>query len=348
MRGDHTRTAGCTRTIRRRTLVAGAILTVGALALGGCTQGAVDTDQTSRSVDVLLDWTPNPDHLALYTAQAAGYYDEAGVDVTFTTPSGTADAAKMVSLGQTDLAVSYEPDTLIAESEGLDVVSVAALVPRSITSLMTWSGSGISGPEDLAGHTVGTSGLASQETTVDWIARQHGVDPDTISYVNLSQGLNQPLIDHQVDATFGAYPNIEGVELAEHGDFPSFTATEMGVPDYAELVVIAQRSRLDDDADYAQRVRDFLAATARGQQDAKNDPQTAVAALREPTAGAYTDEQLRTMVERTVPLTVNDRGFGRQDTADWATYANWMRDNGLLEQDVDGASGHTNDLLPEV
>ncbi|KAB1661483.1 ABC transporter substrate-binding protein [Pseudoclavibacter sp. CFCC 13796] len=327
-------------------LVAGAAAF--SLALSGCSSQQQDSAASDGldPVSVLLDWTPNPDHVSLYTAQHTGAYEQAGVKVDFTTPSGTADAAKMVSLGQTDLAISYEPDTLIAEGEGLDVISVGALVPTSLNSVMTWEGSGINGPQDLAGKKVGTSGLASQETTMNYIAKKHGVDPSTITYVNLSQGLNQPLIDHQVDATIGAYPNIEGVELAEHGSFPSWSNTELGLPDYDELVVIAQRSRLQSDSAYAERVRKFLAGTAKGQEAAEASTDTAVEALTGPTDGAYDPDVLRRMVERTVPLLKNDGGFGHQPEDDWAAYAAWMHENGLLENEYDGRQGLTNEYLP--
>ncbi len=51
------------------------------------------------------------------------------------------------------------------------------------------------------------------------------------------------------------------------------------------------------------------------------------------------------MVEATLALLPAD-GFGRQSADDWATYATWMHDNGLLESEVDGAQATTNDYLP--
>lgn len=320
------------------------------LALSACgSSGAQTGDSTSGAgptqVSMLLDWAPNPDHAALYAAQHTGAYDDAGLSVSFATPSNTADAAREVSLGRVDLAISYEPDTLIAVESGLDVISVAALIPTSLTSLITRADSGITSAADLGGKTIGLSGLASQEPTIDFIARNAGVDPATISLPNVQQSLNQALLTDQVDAIFGAFRNIEGVELAAQGDFVILPAAELGVPDYAELVIIANPRRLQDDADYAQRVKAFLAATAAGQQAALADPQVAIDALTPETEGSYDPEVLAKMVEATLALLPAD-GFGRQSADDWATYATWMHDNGLLESEVDGAQATTNDYLP--
>lgn len=335
--------------MRRRGLLAGAaMIAVGTLALSGCTGAGEQQANEKTQVSVLLDWTPNPDHLALYTAQHIGAYDEAGLAVDLQTPGNTADAAKQVSLEQVDLAVSYEPDTLIAAGEGLDVVSVAALVPTALTSLTYRDDAGISGVADLAGKQLGISGLASQQPTIDYIARQAGIDPSSIETVNLQQGINQALIAGTVPATFGAFVNIDGVELADSGDFTSVPVTELGVPDYDELVIIAQKSRLESDPDYAQRVRDFLSATAKGQQAAREDASQAVAGLAEVTDGVYSEDLLARMVDATLAAVPEDWSFGQQSPEQWQTYATWMRENDLLSTDVDGATAVTTEYVPSA
>lgn len=325
-----------------------AIAAAAAVALTGCQAASDDAEPDTSAaapVSVLLDWSPNPDHVALYTAQQTGAYDEAGVDVTFMTPANTADAAREVSLGRADLAISYEPDTLIAAEQGLDVVSVAALIPTSLTSLIARTESGITTAADLEGKTVGLSGLASQQPTLDFIAREAGIDPGSISAPNVQQSLNQALLTDQVDAIFGAFRNIEGVELTAQGDFVVMPATELGVPDYAELVIIANPSRLADDADYAERVRAFLAGTAAGQAKALDDRRAAIDSLTPETEGSYDPDVLELMIDATLELLPED-GFGQQSAEDWAAYARWMYQNGLLESEIDGATATTNDYLP--
>ena len=325
-----------------------AIAAAAAVALTGCQAPSGDPESGGTGaapVSVLLDWSPNPDHVALYTAQHTGAYGDAGVDVAFSTPSNTADAAREVSLGRADLAISYEPDTLIAAEQGLDVISVAALIPTSLTSLIAGADSGITTAADLEGKTVGLSGLASQQPTLDFIAREAGIDPDSISAPNVQQSLNQALLTDQVDAIFGAFLNIEGVELAALGDFVVMPATDLGVPDYAELVIIANPSRLADDADYAERVRAFLAGTAAGQAAALNDRQVAIDSLTPETEGSYDPAVLEQMIDATLAL-LPDGGFGEQSARDWAAYATWMYQNGLLETEVDGTTATTNDYLP--
>ncbi|MDN6325876.1 MAG: ABC transporter substrate-binding protein, partial [Corynebacterium sp.] len=96
------------------------------LSLAACSSGG-DASDSADQTRVLLDWNPNPDHLALYTAEHTGAYEDRDLDVEFLLPGNTADAAKDVSLGSSDLAVSYETSTILARAEGLDVINVGAL-----------------------------------------------------------------------------------------------------------------------------------------------------------------------------------------------------------------------------
>lgn len=321
-------------------------------ACGGAEDG--DTGHTR----VLLDWNPNPDHLALYTAEHTGAYDDRGLDVEFLLPGNTADAAKDVSLGRADLAVSYETDTILARAEGLDVVNVGALIPTPLNSLITKTSSGITTPADLAGKSVAVSGLPSQQVTLNYIADKAGIDPESITMPNVQQNLNQALLSDQVDAIFGAYPNIEGVELSQRTDITTLTAAEMGVPSSAELVIIANPTRLADDDAYVERVRDFLAATAEGHDAAMRDASLAVDALTPETEGAYDPDLLAAMVDATIGIlkkgnSDGDTTFGVQNPQAWSDYADWMRDNGLLDAAtgsnalINGADATTNDYLPE-
>ncbi|MCI1255262.1 MAG: ABC transporter substrate-binding protein [Corynebacterium provencense] len=352
----------------RFTTSASAVLVAACTALSAC---STDGDSASSGdgagtdqVSVLLDWNPNPDHLAMYTADHTGAYADHGVDPEFIVPGNTADAAKEVSLGHADLAVSYETDTILAAAQGLDVVSVGALIPTPLNSLITKKSSGITTAKDLAGRKVAGSGVPSQEPSMRFIAEKAGIDPDSIEMPNVQQNLNQALLSDQVDAIFGAYPNIEGVELAEQTEITVLSAGDLGLPDSAELVLIANPTRLTQDADYAQRVRGFLAGTADGQTTALGDSATAVEALTPQTEGAYDPTLLKKMVDATVDILrrggsgsgaaagAASADFGVQDPAAWSAYADWMRKNGLLDaaagQDagIDGASVTTNDYLP--
>src|SRR5207245_11351704 len=91
---------------------------------------------STQKVTLTLDWTPNPDHVGFYDARDTGLFARAGLDVTIRTPSDPTAPLKLVAVGTTDLAVSYEPEVFLAAEKKLPVVAVAAVVPRPLKSLI--------------------------------------------------------------------------------------------------------------------------------------------------------------------------------------------------------------------
>jgi putative hydroxymethylpyrimidine transport system substrate-binding protein len=290
---------------------------------------------------VLLDWFPNPDHVGLYMAKSDGAYTKQGLNVTLQAPSGTSDAAKLVSTEKVDVAISYEPDTILARANNMNVTAVASVVPTALNSVIIKGDGTIGG---LAGKKVGNPGTASSETTLTYILKSKGVNHQSVTNVNLSQGLVQPLIVGKVDAVIGAYSNIEGVQLSAAGKYSILPINELGVPNYDELVVIANPDRLKSDSAYKKRVQRFIVALQDGTQAAIENPNGAYDAISKVTEG-YNKDQLRQMVEKTVPLLRNPKGLGQMDATQWDSYATWMYDNGLLSSQIKGSSAMTTELI---
>jgi putative hydroxymethylpyrimidine transport system substrate-binding protein len=132
--------------MKRRNLVPVlATMAAGLVALAGCGStssssssqtAAAGNSKPAQSVEVMLDWVPNPDHLALYTTLGKGYFTAQGLDVKLQSPSNVTDVAKLVATGNVPLGISYEPDTIIAGAAGLPITAVGALVPVALNSII--------------------------------------------------------------------------------------------------------------------------------------------------------------------------------------------------------------------
>lgn len=330
----------------RASLGAVAALMVGVLALNACggspkAGGAADT----RKLTVLLDWDPNPDHVALYTARDAGYFQAAGLDVSFESPSDPSDPTKLVSTGKIDLGISYEPETIIAGSQGLDVVSVGALIPTALTSVIATGKSRVHAIADLAGARVATAGLATQDAFLTTILARNHIAPSSVKKIDVGQDLIAAMVTGNVDATLGGFRNVEAVQLAAQGLAPTvIPVTAAGVPNYDELVVIAKASRLKSDPAYQKLVRDFLTALARGNTAAENDPATATKTIAKVAQG-YDPAVLPKMITATIPLLRNPAGFGQENVTDWQSFAGWMYAQHLIAKPVKATDVVTNAYL---
>ncbi|MCA1785674.1 MAG: ABC transporter substrate-binding protein [Desulfobacteraceae bacterium] len=118
-------------------------------------QAAAATAPAAQKLRLMLDWFPNVDHLPIYVAQEKGYFAEQNIQVTIISPSETADALKLAAIGNVDLAVSYQPQTIIAADQGLVLKVVAPLVRHPLTTLLFLADKGIDHPRDLSGKKIG-------------------------------------------------------------------------------------------------------------------------------------------------------------------------------------------------
>jgi putative hydroxymethylpyrimidine transport system substrate-binding protein len=310
--------------------LAAALLAV-VLGLAACGEKSEDTSTEAQPLSLTLDFYPNADHAGIYMAQKLGYFEEAGLDVSIDTPSDPAAPLKLVAAGQSDLAVSYEPEVALAHDKGLDVVAIAALVNRPLTSMIWLGKSGIKGVGDLKGKTVATAGIPYQEAFLKTILARVKLAPDDVKTVNVGFGLLPALIGGSAQAMLGGYSNVEGVDLRRRGKDPVITPVDqLGVPTYDELVLVADRKALAADPD---KFRLFVAALQRGTEAAAEQPAAATKAVLEANDGL--DPKLtEAEVEATLPLLsarVPDQPFGYMDPEQWRTFAGWMRDNGLIE-----------------
>ncbi len=312
---------------------------------GSSASGSGGTAMTNTTV--LLDWFPNPDHIALYLAQKDGDFTKQHLNVTFQSPSNSTDALKLISLGQVPLAISYEPETIVAATQNLNVTAVASMIPTSLNSLIISGKSGVSGPAQLAGKTVGTDGDPTSAQMLKAVLKKYNLSLSQIKLVTVNEGLVPAMVTSKVAAIISGYRNVEAIQLGSLGLKPKvYPVDTQGVPNYDELVIIANKSKLASDAAYRTTVREFLAGLAQGAAAAQANPAAALAALS-PVAKGYSPALLKKMVYATAPLLANPGGFGSMSVSQWQNFANWMHGDGLITKPVNAASVVNTSLLPK-
>jgi putative hydroxymethylpyrimidine transport system substrate-binding protein len=327
-------------------IVLGVALIALALGLAACGEKSEDATGRAEPLSLTLDFYPNPDHAGIYMAQKLGYFEEAGLDVKIQTPADPAAPIKLLAAGRTDLAISYEPEVLLAHEQGLDVKAVAALVNRPLTSMIWLKKSGIKGVGGLRGKTIATAGIPYQDAYLKTILARANLTPSDVKAVNVGFGLLPALVGGSAQAMLGGFSNVEGVDLRLRGKDPVVTPVDkLGVPSYDELVLAARGKRLEEDP---QAIRLFIAALARGTAAAAANPKAATKGLLE--ANPDLDPKLtKAEVAATLPLLDPSRGkqpYGYMDPALWGEFIGWMRDNGLIDTLPAPASVLSNDYLP--
>lgn len=314
-----------------------------AIAVSGCGGGndAVPTSSASaenaqqpHKLTIMLDWYPNAVHSFLYAAQQNGYFKEEGLDVDIQMPADSNDALKLVAAGKADLALSYQPQVLMARGEQIPVKSVAAIVRHPLNHLMVPADSGIKSPKELAGKNAGYSSVPLYEAMLKTMVKSDGGDPSAVKLIDVGFDLIPAISTGRVDGIIGGFINHEQLILEKEGHpVISLDPTDYGVPDYYELVLVASDLGLQNSEGYIEK---FIAAARKGQQFVAGHPQEALDLLmahEDATAPLDKDIEIKSL-ELLLPLMdAGDQPFGYQDPASWDKVKAWLNDNGLLNGD---------------
>lgn len=330
--------------VRRAAAVAAAVSV--ALALGACGERQDGSGKPrAQQLSVVLDVPINANHVGLLEAVDDGSFLAAGLSVTTSVAPKPSGALQALASGRADLAVSHAPQLLIERSDGQELVAVAALVQRPLTALMSTGGTPVD-PRRLEGARVGTGGLAFQQGFLDEILSSAGVDSSRVKQVDVGYGFSRAMTTGRVDATLGAYWNIEGVELRQARKRPrTLSVDRAGVPSYNELVLVAREQTVRNEGPLLRR---FVQALQRGTTAARRDPAAAAQALEDaaPNTGS---REARATVEATLPLLFPSdtrRPFGWMNPDRWQSLSDWMVRRDLLGPGSEPLAAFTNEYLP--
>jgi putative hydroxymethylpyrimidine transport system substrate-binding protein len=336
------------RRILTRRLAPAAVALACALCLSACGEKQDVTSATTQTpFSVMLDWLPNPDHAALFAAIDRGYFKAAGLEVHAVTPSESAEPLKLLAAGKVDMAISYQPELMIARDQGLKLVSIAALVQRPLTSVIALPGQHVHSVADLAGKRVGTAGIPYQAAELKSALQSAGVSPAKVSEVNVGFDLVQSMLSKRVAATLGGFWNVEAVQLEAMHEHPLVIPVDQaGIPTYDELVLVV---REDEARHRGAQLRAFLQALMHGEDDVRSDPAAAAKLIH----GAAPEVQLKLQqrsIEKTIPATepAGGKPFGWQTPSAWARFGAWMYERSLLKHNPNAAGlpPFTNEFLP--
>jgi putative hydroxymethylpyrimidine transport system substrate-binding protein len=327
-------------------LVLAAAAAILALVVGGCgPKREPTTPPRPEPFDLVLDFFPNADHVGVYAGLADGAFRHEGLDLRPRVPSDPAAPLKLLAAGRADLAISYEPELLLARDRGLRLVSVGAIVQRPLTSVIALPAARVRRPADLRGKRVGTAGIPYQSAYLRTILARAHVDSASVHETDVGFNLVPAMLARKVDATLGGFWNYEGIQLAQRRRNPVVIPVDRaGVPTYDELIVVA---REQDARERGGRIRRFLRALAAGYESARHDPSRAVAQLVRANRDLDPRLQLasvRATLRAFFPADPR-KPFGYQDAGEWASYGAWMLRNQLIRRPPAGRA-FTNEFLP--
>ncbi|MGC2373669.1 MAG: ABC transporter substrate-binding protein [Solirubrobacteraceae bacterium] len=311
-----------------------------ALSIGICSCGSAHVTKAT----LILDFTPNAVHAGIYRALAAGYYRRENIALKVAQPTSTQETLKLIDAGRAQFGLADGSDVAGLIEEGGDAQAVMALVQRPLGGLIALASEHLRSPADLAGKTVGITGVPSDTAVLDTELRHAGVDPKRVKVVTVGFNGGQALVAGRIAAFTGFIPD-DGVALRVSGHpIAAFALDKQGGPPYPGLVAFTTRKSIAADPALA---RDFVAATVHGYEDTLKDPRRSLAELQ---AANPTLPRKLTAASLGVYLPLFAAGhtvaFGTLQPTNIEAMSKWMVGAGLIHAPIAPARYGTNEFLP--
>ncbi|HEX6967365.1 MAG TPA: ABC transporter substrate-binding protein [Micromonosporaceae bacterium] len=262
-------------TARQQLAVCLAAVTLAATAAGCGDGGGGDGPRVVDKVTYLTGFGAFGREGFAWVAREKGYFRAQGLDVDVQPGAAGEKNLQLLASGRAQFALVDYAGVVVRAGHGRfdQFRLVGAVNDRTLISLMTLDGTGITRPADLAGKRIGQAAGAVPKTLFPTYARLAGIDPETVSWVETSpQGLPALLASGRVDAVgqfvvgqpaIAAAAGGRRVVVFPYGDY---------LTDLYGNVVVTTAELVERDPDL---VRRFVTALMQGLRYAVDHPDEA-------------------------------------------------------------------------
>lgn len=295
-------------------------------------QAAAPNTPETRQVSMRLQWFAQWQFAGYIVAKVKGFYEEAGLDVTLNPGGPDLVPLPLVTTGRDTFGSTGADTVLIAREQGLDVVTLATWFQASPVAFMVHADSGIAGPQDFPGRTVGMFYGDNVETEYRALLAATGVDRAAVTEIPGDYSI-APFLERRADIWPVYATDQPNTARREGAAVNLILARDYGVQLMGDvLFTSAQFARENPNT-----VRAFVEATLRGWEYAVANVDESVDLI-----AAYNPEtsrdQLAFEAAETIKLLrygVGERCLGFSDPAAWGAEAELLQSLGILTKPAD-------------
>jgi NitT/TauT family transport system substrate-binding protein len=273
---------------------------------------ATATAASAQEVKLQLKWVTQAQFAGYYVAQAKGFYEAEGLNVTILPGGPDIAPTQVIAGGGADVVVEWMPAALAAREKGLPLVNIAQPFASSGMMLTCLADTGIKEPKDFADKTLGVWFFGNEYPFLSWMS-QLGLKTDGSpgGVTVLKQGFNvDPLLQKQAACistmTYNEYWQVIDAGIKPE-ELVTFKYQDLGVATLEDGLYVLE-DRLADPA-FQETMVKFVRASMKGWKYAEANPdEAALIVLENDQTGAQTEVHQKRMMGEIAKLTAGSNG----------------------------------------
>lgn len=268
--------------------------------------------QAQEDVTLQLKWVTQAQFAGYYVAQAKGFYEEEGLNVTIKPGGPDIAPSQVIAGGGADVVIDWMPSALAAREAGLPLVNIAQPFKTSGLMLTCLKESGVATPADFADKTLGVWFFGNEYPFLSWMSTLGlKTDGSAGGVTVLKQGFNvDPLLQKQAACvstmTYNEYWQVIDAGITPE-DLVTFKYQDMGVATMEDGLYVLE-DKLADPA-FVEKMVKFVRASMKGWKYAEANPdEAAMIVLENDETGAQTEVHQKRMMGEIAKLTAGSDG----------------------------------------
>ncbi len=264
---------------------------------------AATTALAADEVTLQLKWVGQAQFAGYFVAEAKGYYDEEGLDVTIKPGGPDIAPEQVIAGGGADVITTWMAAGLAARERGVPLVNIAQPFKTGGLQVNCLKSTGVESPEDFPGRTMGVWFFGNEYPFYAWMAslgiETDGADENGVTVLKQAFSAD-PLIQGQADCistmTYNEYRQILQAGITPE-ELVTFNYLQMGFGMLEDGLYIMEEN-LDDPA-FVDKMERFVRASMKGwKYAAENQEEAAEIVLEFDETGAQElDHQVYMMGE---------------------------------------------------
>lgn len=306
--------------------------------------GCISTEERNiENVTVKLKWIHQSQFAGNYVAKERGFYEEEGLNVSLVPFSFENPTIEAVVNGDALFGVTGADEIIVARASGKPVRAFAVIYKINPVCAYSLNGSGIKKPQDFIGKTVGLERETNVDTLYYAMMSRLDINRSKINEVSIGYDAGE-LLRGETDVSTGYVINEPNQAIEEGRGVNIILMADYGVNMYADVLFttdeIIEKS--------PEVVEGFARATIRGWQYAiENEGEAVEIVLGYAADSTRSHEEY--MLSKSVPLiNTGESPIGWMEKEDWQRAENILRDQGMIETDVDISDVYTMEFLNKI
>lgn len=239
----------------------------GAVAAFGLAASSV---LAADEVTLQLKWVGQAQFAGYFVAEAKGFYDEEGLEVTIKPGGPDIAPEQVIAGGGADVITTWMAAGLAARERGVPLVNIAQPFKTGGLQVNCLKSTGVESPEDFPGRTMGVWFFGNEYPFYAWMAslgiETDGADENGVTVLKQAFSAD-PLIQGQADCistmTYNEYRQILQAGIAPE-ELVTFNYLQMGFGMLEDGLYVLEENL--QDPEFADKMVRFVRASMKGWQ----------------------------------------------------------------------------------